>query len=97
MSGQAGHLAEMAQRPNVVIQVIPADVGAHAGLLGAFVIADFANAPSIVFLETSLTGMIVERPQDVAAVTLRYDALKSEALPRTASQKLLKEVAKTWI
>jgi transcriptional regulator with XRE-family HTH domain len=96
MRGQVEHLIEMAQRPNVVIQVIGSNVGAHAGLLGAFVIADLAGAPSIVYLETALTGMIVERPEDVAAVTLRYDALKSEALPRAASLEVLKEVAKSW-
>jgi hypothetical protein len=71
-------------------------VGAHEGVNGAFVIADFANAPSIVYLETALTGLVVERPEDVAAVTLTYDTLKSEALPRAASLELLREVAKTW-
>jgi len=93
---QVEHLAEMAGRPNVVVQVIPADVGAHQGLVGAFVIADFAKAPSIVYLETALTGLVVERAEDVAAVTLTYDTLKTEALPRAASLGLLREVAKTW-
>jgi len=37
------------------------------------VIADFASSPSIVYLETALTGLVVERAEDVAAVTLRYD------------------------
>ena len=63
---------------------------------GAFVIADFADAPSIVYLETALTGLVVERPEDVSAVTLRYETLKTEALPRAASLELLREVAKTW-
>ena len=93
---QVEHLAEMAGRPNVVIQVIPTEVGAHQGLVGAFVIADFASAPSIVYLETALTGLVVERPEDVSAVTLRYETLKTEALPRAASLELLREVAKTW-
>jgi transcriptional regulator with XRE-family HTH domain len=96
MGSQVEHLAEMAGRPGVVIQLIPRDVGRHAGLLGAFVIADFAKAPSIVYLETSLTGLVVERPEDVAAVTLRYDTLRTEAMPRAASLELLREVAKTW-
>ena len=96
MRAQVEHLIEMAGRPNVVIQVIPVDVGAHQGLAGAFVIADFASAPSIVYLETALTGLVVERPEDVAAVTLTYDTLRSEALPRAASLELLREVAKTW-
>jgi transcriptional regulator with XRE-family HTH domain len=96
MRVQAEHLVEMAGRPNVVVQVIPADVGAHQGLAGAFVIADFASAPSIVYLETALTGLVVERQEDVATVTLTYDTLKTEALPRAASLELLREVAKTW-
>ena len=89
-------MAEMAVRTNVVVQVIPHGAGAHEGLAGAFVIADFASAPSIVYLETALTGLVVERPEDVSAVTLRYETLKTEALPRAASLELLREVAKTW-
>jgi transcriptional regulator with XRE-family HTH domain len=96
MGAQIEHLVEMADRPSVVIQVIPCGVGAHEGLLGAFVIADFAKSPSIVYLETALTGLVVERPEDVSAVTLRYETLKTEALPRAASLELLREVAKTW-
>jgi len=96
MHAQVEHLAEMAERTNVVVQVIPHSTGAHEGLAGAFVIADFATAPSIVYLETALTGLVVERPEDVSAVTLRYETLKTEALPRAASLELLREVAKTW-
>ena len=43
-------------------------------------IADFAGAPSIVYLETALTGLVVERPEDVGAVTLAYDTLKTECV-----------------
>src|SRR2546429_6105457 len=42
MGNQAKPLAEMAERPNAGIQVIPAAVGAHKGLPGALLIADFA-------------------------------------------------------
>jgi hypothetical protein len=96
MRAQVEHLAEMAQRPNVLIQVIPLEVGAHEGVNGAFVIAEFANAPSIVFLETALTGLVVERPEDVAAVMLTYETLRAEALSRAGSLEMLKEVARTW-
>jgi hypothetical protein len=96
MRVQVEHLAEMAGRTSVVIQVIPYSVGAHEGVNGAFVIADFAASPSIVYLETALTGLVVERPEDVASVRLTYDTLRSEALPRAASLELLREVAKTW-
>jgi hypothetical protein len=49
-----------------------------------------------VYLETALTGLVIERQEDVASVTLTYDTLKTEALPRAASLELLREVAKTW-
>ncbi len=45
MAEQLDHLAEMAQRPSILIEVIPLDVGAHEGVNGAFVIADFAMRP----------------------------------------------------
>jgi Domain of unknown function (DUF5753) len=96
MRAQVEHLVDMSQRANVVIQLIPNAVGAHEGVNGSFVIADFADSPGIVYLETALTGMVIERPQDVAAVPLTYDTLRTEALPRAASMEFLKEVAKAW-
>jgi transcriptional regulator with XRE-family HTH domain len=96
MRAQLDHLIDMTERPNVIIQTVPSGVGAHEGLTGSFVIADFAGAPSILYLETALTGMVVERPEDVASVILTYDTLKAEAVPRAASLELLREVAKTW-
>jgi uncharacterized protein DUF5753 len=96
MRTQVEHLMDMAQRPNVLIQVIPLDVGAHEGVNGPLVIADFADAPSIVFLETALSGLVVEHPEDVATVTLRYETLRAEALPRAGSLEMLKDVAEAW-
>jgi hypothetical protein len=91
VTAAAGHLVEMAQRTSILIEVIPLDVGAHEGVNGAFVIADFADAPSIVYLETALTGLVVERPEDVAAVALSYETLRAEALSRSGSLDKLKQ------
>ncbi len=96
MRGQTERLTEAAAQPNIVIQVIPAAVGAHDGLNGSFVIASFDDSSSAVYLETALTGMIIERSRDVAALTLTYEGLLAEALPRGASAELIKEVTKTW-
>jgi transcriptional regulator with XRE-family HTH domain len=96
MRYQIEHLTEMAERPNVVVQIISGDVGAHDGVNGSFVIADFANGPSIVYLETALTGMIIERRDEVDTVRVIYDGLRTEALPRAASAGLIREAAKIW-
>jgi len=79
-----------------VLQVIPLAVGAHQEMSGNFVIADFADAPPVVYQDTAARGQIVEDADDVAAVTVMWDTLHSEALPRSASLGLVEEAAKTW-
>jgi Domain of unknown function (DUF5753) len=51
MHDQLVHLAEVAERPMIKVHVIPAEVGAHIGPLGALAIAGFADdAPGIGLL-----------------------------------------------
>jgi transcriptional regulator with XRE-family HTH domain len=90
---QLWHLARMADRPKISVQVIPFDAGARTGLLGHFVIADLGDAPSIAYLETAVTGQVVEAPSVVSQADLIFDTLRSEALPRAASKNLIVKVA----
>jgi hypothetical protein len=96
MAGQVRHLIESAGRPNIVIQVIPASVGAHQGMSGNFVIADFEDAPPVAYQDTAARGQIIEDAGDIGAISLLWDTLNSEALPRSASVALMEEVAKGW-
>ncbi len=73
-----------------------APVGAHQGMSGNFVIADLPEGPPVVYQDTAARGQIVEGGDDIAAVALMWDTLKSEALPRAASKDLVEEAAKTW-
>jgi hypothetical protein len=93
MHDQLLHLAYASDRPNITVEVIPYGTGAHSGLLGAFVIADFADAPSIVYLETTNGGQIVDKPSAVEEDTLIFDSLRSDALPRRQSRDLIMKVA----
>jgi transcriptional regulator with XRE-family HTH domain len=93
MHDQLLHVAEMAERPNVTVEVVPYGAGGHSGLAGAFVIADFRDAPSIVYLETAIGGQIVEKPSAVEELVLVFDTLRSEALPRRMSRDLIMKVA----
>jgi hypothetical protein len=93
MHEQLLHLAGLAARPRITIQVVPAGVGVHAGLLGAFIIAAFDGAPDIVYLETSADGQVAEKPRMVAQVALRFDTLRAVALPKGDSLDLIVKVA----
>lgn len=93
MHDQLMHLAEMSCRPAITVQIVPAEVGTHAGLLGAFIVADFDAAPSILYAETAVEGQSIERPALVAKAALAFDRLRAEALPRGASRDLIRKVA----
>jgi transcriptional regulator with XRE-family HTH domain len=94
---QLNRLAEAARRPNVVIQVIPASVGAHQGLNGgAFIVADLPDPRSVAYQDTAVSGQIVESPEGIASLIILWDTLKSDALSRAASLELIEEAAKTW-
>jgi transcriptional regulator with XRE-family HTH domain len=97
MREQLDHLVKAAQRPSIVLQVIPASVGVHEGLPGAgFIIAAFADAPQVAYQDTAVRGQVIEDSDDIGVLLATWDRLRAEALPRTASLGLIEEVAKTW-
>ncbi len=94
MHDQLVHLADMAGRPRVTVEVLPSDVGAHVGLLGAFALADFPDGtPPMAYLESPDAGEITQRPGTVAKIELIYDTLRTETLGRRASRDLIRKVA----
>jgi hypothetical protein len=93
MYDQLIQLADTSCRSNVTIQIVPAGIGAHPGLLGAFVVAEFEVAPSILYAETAVEGQTMEKPVLVAKAALAFDRLRAEALPRSASRDLIGKAA----
>jgi len=93
MHEQLLYLADLAGRPRITFQVVPARTGAHAGLLGALVIGSFNGAPDVVYLETSAGGQVIDKASVVAEVTLRFDTVRAVALARDDSVELIGKVA----
>lgn len=50
----------------------------------------------MAYLESALTGWLIEQRDQVETVRAVYDGLRAEALPRAASGQLVKEAAKWW-
>jgi hypothetical protein len=98
MHDQLVHVAELSEYPRVTVQVLPTAVGAHVGLLGAFVILSFADdTPGMVYLESPDRGETTKQPARVGRLTVTYDALRDEALGARATRDLLRKVAEeTW-
>jgi transcriptional regulator with XRE-family HTH domain len=86
-------LADASCRPNITVQIVPAEIGTHAGLLGGFAIASFDNAPSTVYMESPDQGQTTEVPSVVKRLSRTFDTLRADALPRGASRDLIGKVA----
>jgi transcriptional regulator with XRE-family HTH domain len=90
MHDQLEHLADMSCRPMVTVQVIPAELGAHGGLLGAFIVA---GPSGTVYLETAVEAQITGDDQVRERAALTFDRLTRDALPRGASRDLILKAA----
>jgi len=92
MRSQLYHLAEVAEHPKTTIQVIRTG-GAHAGLLGGFIIADLDSKPPVAYLETAAEGQVTDGSSAVGHVALRFDRLRAQAESWVASRDLIRKVA----
>ena len=93
MCDQLRHLADTSDRSNITVQIVPTEVGAHAGLLGGFILASFDNEPSTVYMESPDQGQTTQLPSVVKRLSRTFDTLRADALPRGASRDLIGKVA----
>ena len=89
MRAQYVELLEMAELPNVVVQVLPFEAGVHAGHEGAFEILERDDTEEIVWLDSHDDGRFIDRSDQVAEYRRRYDHLKATALSPAASRRLI--------
>ncbi|HEX2131106.1 MAG TPA: helix-turn-helix transcriptional regulator [Actinophytocola sp.] len=94
MSKQIRQLVDLAERPNITIQVLPAKVAAHPGLAGSFMIMEFAADPTVVFVEDKTTGLFLDDPDKVAIYKLTAEKLTDLALDEQGSLRLLETIAR---
>ena len=85
-------VAELSQRPYVVVQVVPASNGANAGLAGAFDIAAADGMPDTLRME-GVEDQTMEKRSLVRKATVAFDRVRGDALPRDASRDLILKVA----
>src|SRR5437763_1366940 len=67
MSDQLHHLLRMSVRPRISLRVVPAAVGAHAGIVGSFIFMEFAEIKPVVYLESETTASFLEEDEEITA------------------------------
>ena len=53
-------LADMSMRSYICVQIVPADTGAHARLVGSFYIASVQGKPDLLYMD-AVEGVTTER------------------------------------
>lgn len=90
MRTQRDYLVEMAQRPNVILQVIANEKGPTSAYGRAFTILVSQGNSPVVYLEDPNSAHYVRDRDDVSKYTLIFDHLRTSALDDMETLRLLK-------
>jgi len=95
MHTQLQHLMEVAELPNVTLQVLEFDAGAHAAMDSSFTVIRFADqaAPDVIYIENATSVLYLEREAEVARYTLIFDHVRVRALDPDRSLRMIAEAA----
>lgn len=93
MHRQLTHMAELGQRKNIGIQVVPASHGCNAGHVGAFTIASLPGAPDVLLSEGAVRDVTTDDPADLVQAHGIFDLVRLDALSRTQSLEFITELA----
>ncbi|GAA4184389.1 helix-turn-helix transcriptional regulator [Streptosporangium oxazolinicum] len=96
MYEQLDHLAAVAGRQNVKVQIVPHDTSCTAGLMSGFALAELPDAPTTVSVESSGAGEVSAEHDLAAFIWDRYDRIRAEAHRPGQSLEMIEEARDQW-
>ncbi|MFD7016713.1 helix-turn-helix domain-containing protein [Streptomyces sp. NPDC059928] len=96
MRTQLGHLLDVAQLPNVSLQVLPFHAGAHPCMAGAFNLISFAEAGAVdvVHIDTIGSTVWAENAEEGPAYSAFFDQTARRSLSQVDSAALIDAIRK---
>ena len=94
MARQLRVLMEAAERPNVMLRILPFALGGHSALDGAFMVLDFPRNKSVVHLEHKMSGVFLEEEEQIEFYRGEATQLAEIALSHTESLEFVATIAK---
>jgi transcriptional regulator with XRE-family HTH domain len=94
MRAQLDRLIESAALPHVTLQVVPFRAGAHAGMLGSFVLMQFDDetVSDVIYLDSMATSMFLESDAELRRYRLAFEHLRADAMSPDGSRSLIAAV-----
>jgi transcriptional regulator with XRE-family HTH domain len=95
MTAQLQALAAAAQRPQVILQVLPFSAGAHASLEGGFVLIQFPEEtdPDVVYVEGIMGDLYLESVGEVKRYQSAFERIQTVAFSPEESLTVISEMA----
>ncbi|MFI8928905.1 Scr1 family TA system antitoxin-like transcriptional regulator [Streptomyces sp. NPDC053474] len=90
------HVAKLARKRRVIVQVLPFSAGAHTSMGGSLKLMAFEDAPPLVYFEGSGIGRLEDDPATITRYELAYDLLGANALSQRKSLALIESVAEDY-
>jgi transcriptional regulator with XRE-family HTH domain len=101
MRAQLRRLHEATSKRNVMIQVLPFEVGAHAAMDGTFAILEFTepNDASMVYAENATGGLFLDKADELQVYHTIFKRVQAAALGIEESAELIAQLAEEplWI
>jgi transcriptional regulator with XRE-family HTH domain len=97
MREQLARVRDTAALPNVTVQVIPYDAGAHPGMPGSFIVLEFPDPAdqSLVYIDSMAGDLFLEDDMEIRRYILMFEHLRAAALRPDESVTLLAVIAGT--
>jgi DNA-binding XRE family transcriptional regulator len=94
MRGQLERLVEATKLPNVTLQILPFNTGAHAAMAGAFSILRFADRelPDVVYLEHLTSAVYLDKRDEVERYLNMMEILCVQSEPPGRTVELLTRI-----
>lgn len=97
MSAQLAKIVDMSALPNVKVQVLPYEVGAHPALESNFTILQLPDpTPGVVFVEGMIGSTYLERAEDLKRYHDIFGKLQSIALSPKDTTELIAETSRKY-
>ncbi|MEU9775895.1 MULTISPECIES: helix-turn-helix transcriptional regulator [unclassified Streptomyces] len=96
MSEQLLHIAELAERTHVVVQILTYESMAEAFIETMLSLMSFEEEPAVVYLEGGGSGRLIDDPALVERHMRSYDLVRAAALSPAASVTMLRSLAKDF-
>jgi len=97
MAEQLAKILELSARPNVRMQVLPYEVGAHPGVESNFTLLELPNStPGVVFVEGLIGSTYLERADDLKKYRGIFDQLQNIALNPKGSADLVAKLLHSY-